>query len=203
MGKFGETLEATRLERGDSQGEIADYVNDWLETKDLDYELAELERTATRQRREELAPVIQVIRDARRRRPPAVCSASQAAVSKWRLGANMPTEEKWLALADYLTLPVNEVYDMIMQDAEPRTAIKLRAQLAAAVAENEVLRRQNAEQEERLARAERALRLTERDLALQYDRITDLEHTVEAEARADVHLDGAEHDGAEHAHAGC
>jgi hypothetical protein len=179
MSKFGQVLEGTFTDRGDSQGAVADYINDWLENEDLETELDQLVRTARKKDRDQLERVVSIIEDHLRRRSKASSwHVTQAAVSKWKKGRASPTPEKWPAIARYTDLPLIEVFDMISRDKEPQSIPALRQQLAAAQQTNAELTRQLEQRGDDLARAERALRLSEAAQARLEARLDDLEKEV-------------------------
>lgn len=190
MSVFGQVLDDTRIERGDSQELVAEFVNDWMRTHDIRVELDEIARLTPKKDRERLAPVLQVIHDYLRRRPRDAANwhTGQAAVSKWKKDKSQPTPEKWPAIAQYLGLPLWEVFEMISLERQPRTAPLLAQALEAAKAENRELRAESDNLDAQLAQAERTLRLQEATQARLNARIEELASQLDACTCADARI---------------
>lgn len=166
---FADLLTERYLHAGEAQADASEWLEEYLRTHDLEADLRTAETTAPDHLRDETMDAIAVIRAHIIMHPPKPAGedteVGPASVSKWRNRRSFPKPDKWPAVAAYLDLQLGEFYRCLLYSEMPRSVVELQRRLASERKENRDLANENRALREELARAERAVRALEDDVA--------------------------------------
>jgi hypothetical protein len=196
MNALAREIILARHESKHSGVDVANFVGDWLQTHEVLVELGKRRSRYKGEERRRYDEVAVIVRDymVRRGQKQGPSSVSGAAISKWVYSQDGPAADKWLALSDYLCVPLWEIYDMWTHNLPPQSARALTVRLESVQQAYDEERKARQAVQDELTRAEMTLseecasrQVAEAELSRVRTELAQAEAAL-SEARADLEV---------------